>query len=639
MDRFRIEHRVMLIALTLAIVLAMSSAWQLGVLRSTMLHEREAKLHDMVTSVVRMVTALDKAGRDAHQTPEEVQGTAKQAIRAMRWGDNDYYGVYLYDGMTLVHGNPKNENVNRLAYVDPGGKHLVADIIDLAKANGGVTYYSVPRAAGGEPGLKMAYVEGYEPWHWAIQAGVYIDDVDAAVRADMLTDLAIGVGLLLVSGVLVYFVGRGISRPIKQLTGQMQALADGNTGAAISGAVRRDEVGAMARAVEVFRDNAIERLRLEQLQVEQQGLVEAQRLDRAREQAELAQEQALVVGALAAGLTRVAGGDLTCRVLDSFPDQYDRLRCDFNATVQALHSAISTVVTATAGISSGTSDVAQATQDLSTRTEHQAASLEETAAALGLITTTVRKTAASSERVRAIVSRARKDAEQSGAVVHQAVVAMGGIEQSSQKIGDIIGVMDGIAFQTNLLALNAGVEAARAGDAGRGFAVVASEVRALAQRSAQAAQEIKALISTSTQQVSIGVKLVGDSGRLLDQIIAQVVEVTTSVAEITAAAMEQSAGLAQVNVAINQMDQVTQKNAAMVEESTAASQALANETAELVRLTERFQIGDPATASATNVQPLHRPGKLPQGVTTTSMFEAADRSSTLRAMPAVNYAD
>ena len=301
----------MLIAVILAIVLATSSAWQLRVLRSTMLEEREAKLHDMVDSVVRMVATLDKAGRDAHQPAEAVQETVKQAVRAMRWGDGDYYGIYRYDGMTLVHGNPKNENFNRLSYVDPSGKHLVADIIDLARAKGGITYYSVPRAAGGEPILKMTYVGMYQPWQWAVQAGVYVDDVDAAVLADMLHDASIGAGLLVVSGLLVYFVGRSISRPIKRLTGQMQELAAGNTAVVISGAARRDELGAMARAVGVFRDGAIERHRLEELQIEQQALVEGQRLTHERDQAELAQEQSLVVGALANGLTRLANGDLT----------------------------------------------------------------------------------------------------------------------------------------------------------------------------------------------------------------------------------------------------------------------------------------------------------------------------------------
>jgi methyl-accepting chemotaxis protein len=267
------------------------------------------------------------------------------------------------------------------------------------------------------------------------------------------------------------------------------------------------------------------------------------------------------------------------------------------------------IVTNTSGLRTGTEEITQASDDLSRRTEQQAASLEETAAALDEITATVRKTAEGAKQARDVVSQTRSDAEQSGEVVRHAVAAMSSIEQSSQQISQIIGVIDEIAFQTNLLALNAGVEAARAGDAGRGFAVVASEVRALAQRSAEAAKEIKTLISTSAKQVGAGVKLVGETGESLGRIVIQVAEITTVVTEIAASAQEQATGLHEVNTAINQMDQVTQQNAAMVEQSTAASHALAQETSELVRLTERFQIGDTADdmLSTTNVQRLRRP--------------------------------
>jgi len=261
------------------------------------------------------------------------------------------------------------------------------------------------------------------------------------------------------------------------------------------------------------------------------------------------------------------------------------------------------------GIRSGTSEITQAADDLSRRTEQQAASLEQTAAALDEITATVRRTAEGSKHALAVVSKTKTDAEQSGEVVRQAVAAMGGIEKSSQQIGQIIGVIDEIAFQTNLLALNAGVEAARAGDAGRGFAVVASEVRALAQRSAEAAKEIKALISASAQQVGSGVKFVGETGEALSRIVAQVAEINSAVGEIASAAQEQATGLAEVNTAVNQMDQVTQQNAAMVEQSTAASHALAGEAEELARLTGRFQLGQEEGGMPANVEPLRRPAK------------------------------
>ena len=246
---------------------------------------------------------------------------------------------------------------------------------------------------------------------------------------------------------------------------------------------------------------------------------------------------------------------------------------------------------------SGSDEIADASDSLARRTEQQAASLEETAAALEEITATVRRTAEGASHARSVVAGAKTDAETGGEVVGRAIVAMNAIATSSRAITQIIGVIDEIAFQTNLLALNAGVEAARAGDAGRGFAVVAQEVRALAQRSAEAAKEIKGLISASTRQVGEGVDLVGQTGEALGRIVGQVAEINTVVTDIAASAQEQASGLQQINVAIAQMDQVTQQNAAMVEESTAASHALAREAGDLDRLMGRFQVGLDVTAA------------------------------------------
>jgi methyl-accepting chemotaxis protein len=241
-------------------------------------------------------------------------------------------------------------------------------------------------------------------------------------------------------------------------------------------------------------------------------------------------------------------------------------------------------------ISSSAAEISSASDDFSRRTEQQAAALEETSAALEEITVTVRKTAEGSQHAREVVGAAKDDAERSGEIVRQTVAAMGGIEKSSQEISQILGAIDEIAFQTNLLALNAGVEAARAGEAGRGFAVVASEVRALAQRSADAAKEIKTLIAKSNQQVEQGVASVGQTGEALNRIMTQVTEINAIITDIAASAQEQAAGLQQVNVAINQMDQTTQQNAAMVEQSTAACHALTQEATDLDRLMSSFKV-------------------------------------------------
>lgn len=303
------------------------------------------------------------------------------------------------------------------------------------------------------------------------------------------------------------------------------------------------------------------------------------------------QEQALVCSTIGAAATKLADKDLTHRIRGEMPEAYLGLQKDFNAAFDQLGSALAAVSASTGVIRSSASEVASAADDLSKRTEQQAAGLEQTAAALDEITSTVQRTAAGANHAQGIVANAMKEAEESSVIVDAAVRAVSGIERSSQQINQIIGVMDEIAFQTNLLALNAGVEAARAGDAGRGFAVVASEVRALAQRSAEAAKEIKSLISASATEVAHGVSLVAKTGEALAGIVTKVREINGIVSDIASGAQEQATALHQVNVAINQLDQTTQQNAAMVEQSTAASHSLTNEAGELAGLVGQFILG------------------------------------------------
>ena len=395
--------------------------------------------------------------------------------------------------------------------------------------------------------------------------------------------LAIGVGLALT---------RMIAAPVTRMTDAMRRLAEGDKTIEVPAIGRQDEIGEMAGAVQVFKDAAIalDRAAAEQMRLEAQAAEERARNEAIRAATE--KEQNEVVESLAAALDGVAKGDLTRQVTQRFAGRYEKLRDDFNGAVRQLQQAMARVAQSTQSITSGTNEISRAADDLSRRTETQAASLEETAAALDEITAAVTKTAAGAVHANNTVADARSEAERGGEIVSEAVRAMTEIAQSSQQIAQIIGVIDEIAFQTNLLALNAGVEAARAGDAGRGFAVVASEVRALAQRSADAAKEIKSLIATSGDHVQSGVARINNAGDAIASIVAKVTEINALVGEIAASAKEQSLGLSEVNTAINQMDQVTQQNAAMVEQTTAASRSLADEADGLGQLVGQFKVAE-----------------------------------------------
>ena len=339
-----------------------------------------------------------------------------------------------------------------------------------------------------------------------------------------------------------------------------RGLLAGRRGAEETGAA----AGALVKAVLLDMDFAIS-IYLETLEAERR------RLEAEREAAQ--QRQAEMVAALEAALARVSRGDLRARIEASAPE-FETVSADFNTAISALEQAVAGAAAAASGVSQGVAQIGGAADQLSQRTEQQAASLEETAAALEEITVAVRRSAEGAQEAARFVAAAKGEADESAQVVRQAVAAMDEIDGSSRKIGQIIGVIDEIAFQTNLLALNAGVEAARAGDAGRGFAVVASEVRALAQRSADAAKEIEGLIGESTRQVKTGVQLVGRTGEALAAIVERIGSIDRLVGETAASAQEQARGLNEVNVAVAQMDQITQQNAAMVDETTAATRAL-----------------------------------------------------------------
>ena len=379
--------------------------------------------------------------------------------------------------------------------------------------------------------------------------------------------IALVVGGLMLIGVVITLqmvLSRSIARPITALTRLMAELARGRNDIDVPGSERGDELGDMARAVVVFRDAAKAKVSD----------------DREREQA---------LQAIGSGLHSLSEADLTVRLTD-LPPAFHQLSADFNRAVQNLSGLTSDVRGSAGSIRSNIDEIRQATDNLSARSEQQAASLRETAAAVGEITQGVREGAISASEANRAVTEARDEAEKGGEIVAKSITAMNGIDQASREIVDIITVIDGIAFQTNLLALNAGVEAARAGDAGKGFAVVASEVRALAQRSADAASDVKARILSAIEHVRSGVVLVDETGNALQRIIGKVSDVSTVVDVIARSSEQQAHSLGQVNIAIGEIDSVTQQNAAMVEESTAAASLLAQECGTLMASVMRFNV-------------------------------------------------
>jgi methyl-accepting chemotaxis protein len=412
--------------------------------------------------------------------------------------------------------------------------------------------------------------------------------------------------LLAVTGAVVTFVVLSITRPIGQLVDTMATLAQGKNDVEVPGTDRGDEIGHMARAVLVFRDAAVDKTRLEAAAAEQQQAAELERQRNEAARMAAAAQVKQVVEALGEGLDQLAKGALGYRITSDFAEEYKKVQSDFNAAIGQLQETIGAMVSSVREVSNAAGEISSSTTDLSQRTEEQAASLEETSASMEQISATVKQNAENAQQANQFALSTREVCDRGGEVVAEAVKAMSRIEESSHKISDIIGVIDEIARQTNLLALNAAVEAARAGEAGRGFAVVASEVRNLAQRSSQAAKDIKDLIINSSSQVQEGVELVSRAGTSLNEILSSIKKVADIVSDIAAASAEQATGLEQVNKALSQMDEVTQQNSALVEENAATAKTLEHQAGAMNERVAFFQIGGAGAAAParadTNVQ-------------------------------------
>ena len=428
----------------------------------------------------------------------------------------------------------------------------------------------------------------------------------AAGRSALLERIAVisaTVSLLIFFGGVLALRLRAIN-PLTKMTAYMGRLAAGDLSKEPPDGHRSDEIGDMARALLVFRNAALENLRLQAEADETRSWSDAERAARLAEQQEEARRLATVVEELGAGLSRLADCNIRMTIDNPFAERFESLRRDFNGSIAAFQETLERVLETTAQIQASGSEMKAAADDLALRTEQQAAALEEASAALEQVTVTVRESSEKMRETRDLVRDAKLAATESRGVVRDAIDSMHRIEGASGRIGTIVSVIDEIAFQTNLLALNAGVEAARAGEAGRGFAVVAQEVRELARRSAVAAKEIATIITDSTREISSGVELVGEAGAALTRIDEFVSTIDANVDAIAQAAGEQAISLDQINTSVNHIDQMTQRNAAMVQETTKMGHALAERSTALAQLVSRFKLNrrrairEPGSAAA-----------------------------------------
>jgi methyl-accepting chemotaxis protein len=513
MKNLSIFQRLVLIIVLVAVSFCVISSVQIWSVRQTIVQERQDKLRDMVGSVIKLTKFYADKAASGELPLDKAQEAAKEAIRAMRWGEGDYYGVYRFDGMTLVHGNPKNEGINRLNLTDSAGHRVVADMIEIAQHGGGFLEPLIPRAAGGKALPKITYQAAFEPWQWAVQAGTYTDDIDAAMyRQALWSGGSALVALLLVAGI-ASLVARGITSPLAALCGVMDHFAGGQLTENVPFTDRRTEIGQIARTLEVFKAGMIES---ECLRSEQETI---------RQEADAASHR-----------TRQA-------LADAF-------EASISDVVTAVSAAASQMRMAAQSMSATARQTAEQSMTVSAAAEQASANVQTVASANEELSSSVAEISRQMAYSANITGKTMDDAQRTNAIVESLAAA-------AQKIGEVVSLINGIASQTNLLALNASIEAARAGDAGKGFNVVAGEVKALAAQTSNATQEIAeqiAAIQEATRAAVTAIKGIGGTitelNGIATAIAAGMEEQGAAMQEITRNTQEAARGVTDVTANI-----------------------------------------------------------------------------------------
>ena len=638
----------------LAIVSLVIMGW-MGVqqVNSTRAEARGAELQSMVDASTAIVAGQYDRVQKGEVSEADGQATALAALQSLRYRGNEYMFVLKDDGVMIMHPIRADlVGVNQIGAKDPEGKFIFKEMIDLAKASGsGFVDYHWARSADTPAVAKLSYVKMFEAWGWVIGTGVYTDDLAAAAQHTLIEVGIIGLIVALAVFGLGWLIARTITKPIANLTDIMGKVADGQFETEVVGTKRTDEIGAMARAVEIFRENGLRVTEMTEADAariirdsdaRQTMMVELQRafgdvVDAAvdgdfskrvsakfpdAELNALAGSVNTLVESVDRGLSEtdavlgaLANADLTKRMQGDHRGAFGALKANVNFVAEKLTDVITQLRGTSGTLKSATGEILAGANDLSERTTRQAATIEETSATMEQLAQTVtenaKKAADASQKANAV----SLVAEDGGRVMSEANSAMERITQSSAKISNIIGMIDDIAFQTNLLALNASVEAARAGEAGKGFAVVAVEVRRLAQSAATASSDVKLLIEQSAQEVCSGSKLVANAADKLAAMLEAVRANSVLLDDIAKASNEQASSIAEVNTAVRQMDEMTQHNAALVEEINAAIEQTEAQANELDGIVDVFAIdAGRSVRSTAPSRPAAAPAARPNGI-------------------------